>query len=1212
MGYLPPEIATTTDESLPLDAKPIDGKLINNLSDAQSWQAFHAERVVGIEKMGDLPPEALESARYAKDKFETYLFESGYTAEKGAPVESQTSEAVLNFIKTAFRGIMQALLPDRAYAYVFGTEDFESCSSLPCSFSSTSSWGSVTPSLDATSKVNGVDSLREVVTGEGSGALKRVDINDDEVWVQFKVFIPSDIAWGASGFYSLLLLEDSSDNMLFWFNLENWGNARLTFDGNNLPWTDSGVNLTKGAVNTIEVRFKKGSSTGDVDIWVNNTTQGSPNYNGSGSMNTGANDVDDILVGVTYAPENGISTTYYDDVVVDTGFIGTLVPPNSAPSVPSALLVEGQTNPTDITDNTPEFSAIYNDLDTGDIATKYQIQLATSSGFTTIYWDSGSTTLASSTSQGNRIADISYGGSTLASSTTYYWRIKFWDDSSAEGSWSTSTATFNLASSSSSGTSSMSYMLYEDSVASGWSSQSWSTTLNPSNTSPVYAGSHSLRAIYSGAWSGMSYHHNGFNSSPYDSLRLKVNVGTSTSVDLYAYFTNASGTAIEVVDLQEYVGSAYSANTWYSLEIPLVDFEFEDYNAATNFNIEASQASIVYYDNIEFVGSTTTEGEVEPEPGPEYATTTYSYTDYGLLESVTYPSGMEVEYSYNIAGLPEGVEVNNEPHVTAIVYDHRGVVTDISYATNATTSFTYDVEQGYRLMAKDTVKNGITLEDIEYTYDAQGNILTIVDTGTIVPQSTVYTYDDLNRLASSDVTVASTTYSDDYSYDAIGRISSHNGTGYNYTNNRHPHAPTSFGSSTYAYDINGNLASSTEAGITSLYTYDPLDRLSAISAGGTTTATYWYGDGRDRIAKSADGHTTLYINPLAEYTRNGFNDAVMIEGTRISTIDEVTTRWHVKDHLRSTAITVGEDDTLYEAIRYTPYGAERDRVGGYRSSHTYTDQVSDDESDLLYYNARYYNPTLKTFTSADPVAMYTPEQVIATPQLLNSYSYVANNPIVYNDPGGEYLDVAIDLGFTAYSVYRLGHAVLTGGDVKGESINLALDAGGLLVPGVVGLGTVNRASQAALKVENAGGAVAVTKEAVDETYSVYQGFDRTTGEIKYVGITKRDPQIRFTEHKNSGDLNRSNLRYEKMPSAANLSRNDARVIEQAVINNKGLSKNGGPLVNRINSISPAKQVAALNSASNSARAASDAIAAGNYDAAYRYLGQVSNSLKNVR
>lgn len=1180
--------------------------LINNDKEADTWRRYHRERVATLEKDPAVSQSVIDQAKKAQEKYEAFLVKENYIKESTDEI-SLVGYEIKQFLVNSVLSLVRVVLPDKAYAYLFDTEDFESCASLPCSFDNNASWGSATTSLDNSGKVNGDDSMKALVTGEGGGAIETVDYNTGEIWAQFKVYIPSSFQWGTSGFFTVFRTEDSSNGSVVWMSVEDYGTPRLTVMGDVLGYTNTGIDLTEGAVNTIEVRLKTGTSTGDVDVWLDNTVEGSPDYNGSGTMNLGTDNVDDILFGMNYVPETGLSTTYYDDLVVNNSFIGSLITPNATPTAPTSLQTESLTNPTNITDVTPEFSAVYNDPDSGDNAVHYQIQVDDNSNFSSVYWNSGKSAL-STTTEGSRSSDISYGGSTLASSTTYYWRIKFWDDSDAEGVWSTASSTFSLAAGG--GGTTTEYSLYDDSLNVSWNNWSWDNTLDPSNTSPVYDGTYSLESAYSSAWGGLSLQNSSFNSSPYSTLQMAVNVGTNTSTDLYLYLATSS--PYQVVEIKDYVSGGFLANTWHPISIQLADLNFENRSGDVTFNIESSQAGTVYYDDIKFVSTSTPSGGSDPEPGPEYATTTYSYTDYGLLESVTYPSGMEVEYSYNIAGLPSAVAVDSNPHVTGVLYDHRGVVNEIGYATNATTTFTYDVGEGYRLIAKETVKDSNTLEDIVYTYDNIGNVLTIEDVGTIVPQDTVYTYDDLNRLLTADVTVASTTYEDDYAYDEIGRITEHNNVNYTYGDNRHPHAPTAYGSSTYSYDINGDLGTSTESSITTVYNYDALDRLATLYSGGTTTATYWYGDGRDRIAKSAGGYTTLYVNPLVEYNRNGFNDAVMIDGARISTIDEASTRWHVKDHLRSTAITIGADDTLYEAVRYTPYGAERDRAGSYKSSHTYTDQVSDYESDLLYYNSRYYHPTLKTFTSPDPVAEYTPEQVLATPQLLNTYSYVANNPIVYNDPGGEYLDVAIDLGFTAYSVYRLGHAVLTGGDVRGEAVNLALDAGGILVPGAVGLGTVNRASQAAMKVEGGGNAVASVKKANDETYTVYQGFDKTTGEIKYVGITKRNPDNRFKEHKNSGDSDRNNLVYKPMKNATNLSRNDARVIEQAVINNKGLSKNGGQLVNRINSISPTKQAAALNSASNSARAAGAAIARNDYAAASKHLQKASNSLNLLR
>ncbi len=84
----------------------------------------------------------------------------------------------------------------------------------------------------------------------------------------------------------------------------------------------------------------------------------------------------------------------------------------------------------------------------------------------------------------------------------------------------------------------------------------------------------------------------------------------------------------------------------------------------------------------------------------------------------------------------------------------------------------------------------------------------------------------------------------------------------------------------------------------------------------------------------------------------------------------------------------------------------------------------------------------------------------------------------------------------------------------------------------------------------------------DATNVVYRGIDKS-GVVKYVGITKRVPGVRFGEHLNSGTA-KSLLRYEVIDGATGLTRTQARVWEQTLINQYGL----GNLLNKRNSISP--------------------------------------------
>ena len=79
-------------------------------------------------------------------------------------------------------------------------------------------------------------------------------------------------------------------------------------------------------------------------------------------------------------------------------------------------------------------------------------------------------------------------------------------------------------------------------------------------------------------------------------------------------------------------------------------------------------------------------------------------------------------------------------------------------------------------------------------------------------------------------------------------------------------------------------------------------------------------------------------------------------------------------------------------------------------------------------------------------------------------------------------------------------------------------------------------------------------------YTVYQGFDEA-GDVKYVGITRRNPEIRWAEHLGSDTL-RSTLEYRV--KYTNLSWFQARIMEQSLINQYGVNN----LYNSINSISP--------------------------------------------
>src|SRR5262249_24468871 len=64
-------------------------------------------------------------------------------------------------------------------------------------------------------------------------------------------------------------------------------------------------------------------------------------------------------------------------------------------------------------------------------------------------------------------------------------------------------------------------------------------------------------------------------------------------------------------------------------------------------------------------------------------------------------------------------------------------------------------------------------------------------------------------------------------------------------------------------------------------------------------------------------------------------------------------------------------------------------------SNRYTGQISDDETGLYYYGARYYDPQLGRFIQPDPTI---PDP--GSSQSYNRYSYCRNNPLNAVDPSG--------------------------------------------------------------------------------------------------------------------------------------------------------------------------------------------------------------------
>jgi RHS repeat-associated protein len=122
---------------------------------------------------------------------------------------------------------------------------------------------------------------------------------------------------------------------------------------------------------------------------------------------------------------------------------------------------------------------------------------------------------------------------------------------------------------------------------------------------------------------------------------------------------------------------------------------------------------------------------------------------------------------------------------------------------------------------------------------------------------------------------------------------------------------------------------------------------------------------------------------------------------------QTKTAYYLMDHLGSTRVVTDGSGAEQARYSYYPYGellathpnplprGERAKGEG-DISYLFTGQLRDLESNLYYYGARYYDPSMGSFLSLDPIREYP-----------SPYAYVAHNPLRYTDSTGKYIDVAI-------------------------------------------------------------------------------------------------------------------------------------------------------------------------------------------------------------
>ena len=417
---------------------------------------------------------------------------------------------------------------------------------------------------------------------------------------------------------------------------------------------------------------------------------------------------------------------------------------------------------------------------------------------------------------------------------------------------------------------------------------------------------------------------------------------------------------------------------------------------------------------------------------------TYVYDFLGRPVQVRTSSGFKIKLTYDEFNRASDVEFVNgtESNKTSWVFGNDSIVTGVKYNGVEKISYTYDLLKRqtaktinttnpfvtqYQYKNIDNYRTSTLIDKISYsdgtamsyTYDANGNILTIKDQSNSILAS--YTYDSLNQLTGA--TVGSDVYV--YTYDNGGNIVSKTKNGvevaYTYGNTEWKDLLTNYNGVDIAYDTIGNPLNWING---ETFTWGGGRQLTGITKG-DNTISYTYNDSGIRTSKTVNGvRTDYYLNGTAiimqktgdnviwyTYDENGNIAGMSYNGSDywfyrnaqndvIGIIDSsgaVIAKYTYDDWGKITAVTDGQGNDISSNATHIA-NINPIRYRGY---------YYDTETGLYYLQSRYYDAEVGRFVSSDGVI---DNRGIITHNL---FLYCCNNPIIRFDPSGKFWWIAV-------------------------------------------------------------------------------------------------------------------------------------------------------------------------------------------------------------
>lgn len=448
-----------------------------------------------------------------------------------------------------------------------------------------------------------------------------------------------------------------------------------------------------------------------------------------------------------------------------------------------------------------------------------------------------------------------------------------------------------------------------------------------------------------------------------------------------------------------------------------------------------------------------------------------SYTFSNAYDSTT---GMVAGLSNNATGIANLATVGYDTHGMMNTLNFQ--TTTGSALANET--FSYDTNlrpQGEIASWQSGSGSTGTIFSNNRTYDAVGNVASVTNTQAAIQgvsnsggsSTEVFCYDEENRLtwagntgtvpgagngtcgnATPANTLGGAGYTSSYAYDHLGQLwqGPLNGVGaqqqYLYCDSTHPHQLTglypvgttcsNLGGASYTstYDAWGNVNKRFSNNLTANVSFDNLDHLTQWDAGSSGKAFYVYDASGNRVlAHSTDASNTTSLKTYAfgleehTYSNIGVNTGntyyYSLAGRLLGQLTNGGLQFFLTDPLGSVLSTfsaIAGSALVLGNQTYSPYGTQLYSAGSMGTNKGYTGQQNDPVTGLDYYVARYYDPIVGVFLSADTVQDNF--------KGFNPYAYVLGNPETKNDPTGHIGWGDVAMGVLAVAVVTVAVAAL--------------------------------------------------------------------------------------------------------------------------------------------------------------------------------------------